>query len=93
MKSLSRMVLVSLFTLSMLTACIVPSRHGGVEVLLPPPLPIIVDLGPDRHYQQDGYHYYYEGDRWQYSRDRDSSRLELPKSHWPTEIRHRGDWR
>ena len=93
MKSLSRLVLISLFVVFMLTACIVPSRHGGVDVLLPPPLPMVIDLGPDRYYHQNGYNYYYQGDRWQYSKDRDGSRSDLPRSHWPREIRQRGDRR
>ena len=93
MKNLSRMVLTSIFVVSLLTACIVPSRHGGVDVLLPPPLPVIVDLGPDRYFYQNDYHYYYEGDRWQYSRERGGPRSDLPRSHWPNEIRRRGDWR
>jgi len=60
---------------------------------LPPPLPSIVELGPDRHYRQGGYNYYYHGDRWQYSRDGSDYRSDLPRSHWPNEIRRRGDWR
>jgi len=60
---------------------------------LPPPLPSIVELGPDHIYQQGGYNYYYRGDRWQYSRDGSDSRSDLPRSHWPNEIRSRGDWR
>jgi hypothetical protein len=86
-------VLTSLSAVLMLSACIVPSRHGGVDVYLPPPLPVIVDLGPDRHYRHEGYDYYYQGDRWQYSRDSDGYRSDLPQSHWPREIRRRGDWR
>lgn len=93
MKSLSYMVFTLLFAMSILTACIVPSGRGGFDVLLPPPLPVILDLGPDRYYYQDGYHYYYQGDRWQYSRERNGSRSDLPRSHWPNEIRQRGDWR
>ncbi|MDA8415067.1 MAG: hypothetical protein M0023_14915 [Desulfobacteraceae bacterium] len=93
MNSLSRMLITSLFALSLLSACIVQSRHGGVGVLVPPPLPVIVELGPDRHYHHDGYDYYYVGDRWQYSRDRGAERYDLPRSHWPREIRRRGDWR
>lgn len=93
MKRLSRMILSSLFMVSMLTACLVPSRHGGFDVLLPPPLPVIVELGPDRYYQHGGYNYYYQGDRWRYSRDRSGSWSDLPRSHWPREIRRKGDWR
>lgn len=111
---LSSMVLASLFTVTMLTACLTPSWYGdgvnvdeggvnvnidGVNVnvdrvnQLPPSLPSIVELGPDRYYQQGGYIYYYYGDRWQYARDHYSPRSELPRSHWPNEIRRRGDWR
>jgi len=59
---------------------------------LPPPLPAIVELGPDRFFQQGGYNYYYYGDSWQYSRDQYSPRSNLPRSHWPNEIRRSGDW-
>ena len=120
MKRLSGMVFATLCAVSLLTACCVPSRYGGVNVddggvnvnvdgvnvnvnggnvtvdgvdALPPPLPAIVELGPDRHYRQGGYDYYYHGDRWQYSRDRSDSWSDLPRSHWPNEIRRRGDWR
>ena len=89
MKRLSRMLLVSLFAASMLTACIVPSGRGGV-VLLPPPLPVIVDLGPEPYYVHQGYFYYYNDNRWQYSRDRSGPWTELPRSHWPKEIRRGG---
>lgn len=60
---------------------------------LPPALPYTVELGPDRQYRQSGYDYYYHGERWQYSRDRGESWSDLPRSHWPNEIRRRGDWR
>jgi hypothetical protein len=92
MKCLSRMVFALIFAMSILTACVVSPR-GDVGLLLPPPLPFVVDIGPDRYYQHGGYHYYYEGDRWFYSRERGGARSELPRSHWPKEIRHRGDWR
>lgn len=93
MKNLVCIALASVSLMVMLTSCIVSSRHGGVGLLLPPPLPLIIDLGPDRHYHNDGYDYYYQGDRWQYSRGRDSRRSDLPQSHWPREIRRHGDWR
>lgn len=119
MKRLSCMLLSSLFAVTMLTACLVPSWYGGAVNIddggvnvnidgvnvnvdgvnvnvdrvneLPPPLPAIVELGPDRCYQQGGYNYYYNGERWQYSRDHYSPRSDLPRSHWPNEIRRRGD--
>ena len=89
MKSLSRMVLASLFVGSMLTACIVSPR-GDVGLLLPPPLPVIVDIGPEPYYSHQGYIYYYNDNRWQYSRDRRGPWTDLPRSHWPKEIRRSG---
>lgn len=89
MKRLSYLVLVSLFSMSMLTACVVSSR-GGVGVLLPPPLPVIVELGPEPYYSYQGYQYYYNDNRWLYSRDRRGQWTDLPRSHWPREIRRGG---
>jgi hypothetical protein len=89
MKSLSRMVLVSIFAVSMLTSCIVSPR-GEVGLLFPPPLPFIVELGPEPYYSHQGYQYYYNDNRWQYSRDRGGPWTELPRSHWPQEIRRGG---
>ncbi len=87
MKNSLRMGIASLFMTTTLTACIVPTGHGDYDVILPPPLPVVIDLGPDRYYQRDGYYYFYEGDRWQYSRDRNGYRYDLPRSHWPHETR------
>lgn len=92
MKNTARIMLNSLFMLSMLTACIVTPR-GEVGLLLPPPLPFIVELGPEPYYVNQGYQYYYNDNRWLYSRDRRGPWTDLPRSHWPNEIRRRGDWR
>ena len=86
MKNFVCMAFASLLLVVLLAACVV-SRDGDVGLLLPPPLPVIVDVGPDRHYSHEGYHYYENNGRWQYSRERDGSRHELPKSHYPREIR------
>jgi hypothetical protein len=73
-----------------LTSCVVsPRRGGGLEVV--PILPVVVELDADQpYYEQDGYHYHYADDRWQYSTSRNGPWMELPRSHWPKETRWRG---
>ncbi|HEX2770364.1 MAG TPA: hypothetical protein VHN12_13895 [Geobacteraceae bacterium] len=86
MKSL---FLVSLFAAFTLTACIVspgPPGYGGVVVS---PLPPIVELGADPYYYQNGYYYFYQNNNWSYSNSRGGPWTDLPRSHWPKEIRHR----
>lgn len=90
MKGLPSMVLVALFAAFMLTACIVSPGPGGYGVEVAPPLPPVVVLDVEPYYYQGGYYYYYQSDRWHYSRARSGPWTELPRSHWPKEIRHRG---
>ncbi|GLH67009.1 hypothetical protein [Geothrix edaphica] len=86
-------VIVPIFSILMLSACLVgPRRGGGLEVV--PILPVVVEIGDDDYYSQGGYHYFYTGDRWYYSSSRDGDRRELPRSHWPREVHRRGGgWR
>jgi hypothetical protein len=86
MKSL---VLLLFIAALILTSCVVspaPPGYGGVAVS---PLPAIVELGADPYYYQNGYYYYYQDDNWRYSRSRSGPWTDLPRSHWPKEIRHR----
>ncbi len=82
-------VLVLIFALSTLTACIVspgPPGYGGVVVS---PLPSVIVLGSDPYYYQNGYYYYYNNNAWSYSKSRSGPWTDLPRSHWPKEVRHR----
>lgn len=84
--------MVPVFSLLLLSACMVaPRRGGGLEVV--PILPAIVEVGPDNYYAHGGYHYFYNNDRWYYSSTRDGQRLELPRSHWPKETHRQGEVR
>lgn len=79
----------------LLGGCVVgPGRHGagvGVGVgISVPALPLVVELGSDPYYQQGGYVYFYDNDRWRYSRSRSGPWTDLPRSHYPKETRHRG---
>lgn len=90
MKSVLSMVFVALFAAFMLTACLVSPGPGGYGVEVAPPLPAIVELDAEPYYYQSGYHYFYQNDRWHYSRTRSGPWTELPRSHWPKEVRHKG---
>jgi hypothetical protein len=79
---------LALPALVLLTGCMVESRPGGGLELVPM-LPAVVEVGPDGYYAHQGYHYFYTGGGWYYSDRRDGVRRELPRSHWPREVRRR----
>lgn len=82
-------LLLPVFSILMLSACMVaPRRGGGLEIV--PILPAIVEVDSDNYYAHGGYHYFYTGDRWYYSSSRRGERYELPRSHWPKETRRHG---
>lgn len=91
MKSLLLMVMFALIAVS---ACVVtpgPPGYGGAVVA---PLPVVVELGIDNLYYRDGYYYFYQNRNWRYSKSRSGPWTDLPHSHWPKEIRYkerRGD--
>jgi hypothetical protein len=86
-----RMLVVAPLMALLLTACIVaPADRGYGGVVVAPALPLIVEIGPEPYYFHDGFHYYYHGDRWSYSRSRSGPWSDLPRSHYPKEIRRRG---
>lgn len=91
---MKHLVLILLLALATLTACIVtpgpPGYEGSVMVT---PLPPVVVLGVDPYYQQNGYYYYYHDNSWRYSRSRSGPWSDLPRSHWPREIRRSDDYR
>lgn len=72
----------------LLSACVIAPGPGYVEVA--PPLPPVVELGVEPYYQHSGYYYFYDHDNWRYSRSRGGPWQELPRSHWPKEIRRQG---
>jgi hypothetical protein len=90
---MKRIIPLSIFAAFTLTACIVtPGPYGSVTVS---PLPAIVELDADPYYYQSGYYYNYQNNYWRYSKSRSGPWTDLPKSHWPKEVRHknRGDGR
>ena len=90
MKRRTSMVFVALFAVVMLTACVLSPGPGGYGVQVAPALPAVVVLGAEPYYYQGGYNYYYQNDRWLYSTTKSGPWTELPRSHWPKEVRHKG---
>jgi hypothetical protein len=87
---MKNLLLVALFALFVLTACVVTPGPGNYGVEVAPALPSVVVLDAEPYYQQHGYFYFYQNERWHYSRSRGGPWLELPRSHWPSETRHHG---
>ncbi len=88
---MKRSVLALLFATFMLAGCVVaaPPPPPGYEVEVAPPLPAVIELGVEPYYFYGGYYYFYDNDRWHFSRERKGPWRELPRSHWPREIRRR----
>jgi len=84
-----RMLIVAPLTALLLTACIVAPAHYGSGLVVAPALPLRVELGVDPYYYQSGYYYYYNDDRWGYSNSRSGPWVDLPRSHYPKELRFR----
>ena len=75
----------------LLSACaVVPARHGDA-VMVAPALPLVVELGVEPFYFQGGFHYHFNNNRWLYSRSRSGPWVDLPRSHYPREIRRQDD--
>jgi hypothetical protein len=79
-----------LFAAYVLTGCVVATGPPGYEVDVAPPLPAVIELDAEPYYYQSGYYYFYQNDSWRYSKSRNGPWMELPRSHWPKEIRRRG---
>jgi len=85
------MLIVAPLTALLLTACLVTPTHHGSEFVVAPALPLIVELDVEPYYYQNGYYYYYSNERWSYSNARSGPWRELPRSHYPKEVRFKGD--
>jgi hypothetical protein len=85
-----RMLIVAPLAALLLSACVVAPMGPGPGFVVAPALPLIVELGAEPYYYQDGYHYYYNSGRWSYSNSRSGPWMDLPRSHYPKETRSKG---
>jgi hypothetical protein len=90
---MNKALITAPLTALLLSACVVsPSGrvHTGVGVgVTVPVLPAVVELGPEPNYSYGGYTYQYDNDRWRYAGSRGGPWIDLPRSHYPREIRYR----
>ena len=85
--SVKRSALAGLLVSFVCAGCVVvPGPRGGASVV--PVLPPVVVLGPEPYYVHEGYYYHYRDDGWYYSRSRQGPWADLPRDHYPREVRH-----
>lgn len=84
-----RTLIVAALASLTLSACVIAPGPYDRGVAVAPPLPVIVELGPRLYFYQHRYHYQYEhhDDRWRYATSRSGPWMDLPRSHYPREIR------
>lgn len=89
---MKKTVIVALISAFLVTGCalgFIEGRHGGRMVIVPA-LPETVELDADQYYSQNGYYYRYQGNVWVYSESREGPWSQLPRDHYPREVRYRG---
>jgi hypothetical protein len=86
---MKNVVIGFLISAFLVTGCAIGfGRHG--EVVVVPALPVTVEVDADQYYYQNGYYYHYNGSVWYYSERREGPWRDLPRSHYPKEVRYRG---
>ena len=93
---MKKVFLALIFAMFICVACVVAPGPPGPEVAIAPPLPLTVEL-VDPYYVYGGFHYYYNNDRWYYSKSSGGPWVDLPRGHYPREVRFKGkggerDW-
>jgi len=86
-------LIATLLAVSLLTACAVVPRdrgYGPEGGIIVPLLPSVVVLDVEPFYYYSGFHYHYQSDRWYYSRSRSGPWHDLPRDHYPREVRFKG---
>lgn len=74
-----------------LTACVmVPAGRHDSGVVIVPRLPEIVILVDEPYYYHSGYYYHYQNDRWFYSNAKKGPWKDLPRGHYPKEVKYKG---
>ena len=86
MRKKSIMVAVIAATLA---GCVVAPSGRGPAVVLAPALPIVVEFDVEPYYYYRGFYYYFEDSRWRYAKSRSGPWYDLPRSHYPREIRYK----
>ncbi len=93
---MKRFLFILVFSALMCLSCVATVGPQGTGVAIAPPLPATVEL-VDPYYNYGGYFYFYDNDRWFYSHSRGGPWRDLPREHYPKEVRFKGhggerDW-
>jgi hypothetical protein len=91
---MKRLWILMIITVSLLAACVVAPNgqrgYGSGGVVIAPLLPRVVVLDAEPYYFYSNFHYHYTNDRWYYSKSRRGPWAELPRDHYPKEVRYKG---
>jgi hypothetical protein len=89
---MKKRLLAACLATTLLTACaVVPVGPPGRErMMVVPFLPPLVVLETEPYYFYSGFHYFYRDSHWFYSRSRSGPWVDLPRDHYPREVRFRG---
>ena len=92
---MKKFMLAALVMATLLCACVVVPEgrrgyHGPEGGEAVPYLPSTVILDADPYYNYNGFYYHYDRGNWFYSRSRRGPWADLPRDHYPRELRFRG---
>ena len=90
MKGISLLAIIAASLLT--TSCVYPPVGDGYDSpgygdMGPTMLPPLVILDTEPYYFYNGYHYHYLNNRWYYARDRRGPWTDLPRNHYPREVK------
>jgi hypothetical protein len=91
--TMNKAVILAVISAFMIGGCAIGisgHHHGGEAVVIVPALPETVELDADQGYYQNGYYYRYQGNVWVYSQSREGPWSDLPRTHYPKQVRARG---
>ncbi|MDO8282581.1 MAG: hypothetical protein Q7U10_08185 [Thermodesulfovibrionia bacterium] len=75
----------------MFAACVlVPAGRQDSGMVIVPRLPELVILVDEPYYYHSGYYYYYQNNRWFYSHAKSGPWMDLPRGHYPKEVKYKG---
>jgi hypothetical protein len=87
---MKKLLPLMIFAALVSAACVMSSGPHGTRVAVVPVLPVVVELEAP-YYFYGGYYYYYSSNRWFYSHSQGGPWTDLPRDHYPKELRFKGD--
>ena len=85
---MKKLWVILILTALLCVSCVLAAGPRGAGLVIAPPLPVVVEL-MDPYYVHGGFHYYYNNDRWYYSRSQGGPWSDLPRERYPREVRYK----